>query len=107
MRTARPAECGHAKAPPSGSVDFAQGPIREAARSFRDHALYIAHDLIRKPVPTFRDHALALPVQHADQREQPAGGLEIAPPLALQALLQRSRAFVVDAAAAHVDGLDL
>src|SRR5665213_119484 len=51
--------------------------------------------------------ALALPVQHADQREQPARGFEIDPHLAFQPLLQRARALVVDAAAAHVDGLDL
>src|SRR4051794_5337600 len=30
-----------------------------------------------------RDHALAFPVQHGDQREQPAGGFEIDPHLAV------------------------
>ena len=61
----------------------------------------------RKTAATFPGHALPLPVQDADQREQPARGFEIDPHLALQALLQRARAFVMDAAAAHVDGLDL
>src|SRR6266403_2224722 len=88
MRTARPAAYARAEARPLAFF-------------------YHAHDLIRKPAPTFWDHALTLPVQHADQGEQPAGGLEIDPHLALQALLQRARAFVVNAAAAHVDGLDL
>src|SRR5258706_11685670 len=50
---------------------------------------------------------LPLPVQDGDQREQPAGGFEIDPHLALQSLLQRARTFIVNAAAAHVDGLDL
>src|SRR5665647_829751 len=67
----------------------------------------LGHDLLEKPLRTFSGHALPFPVQHADQREQPARGLEIDPHLALQALLQRARAFVMDAAAAHVDGLDL
>src|ERR1700688_3138922 len=67
----------------------------------------LGHDLFEQPLHTFSGHALPFPVQHADQREQPAGGFEIDPHLALQALLQRARAFVVDAAAAHVDGLDL
>src|SRR3981189_2216923 len=51
--------------------------------------------------------ALALRVQNGDQREQPAGGFEIAPPLAVQPFHQGARALVVNAAAAHVDGLDL
>src|ERR1700756_3594316 len=46
-------------------------------------------------------------MQDGDQREQAAGGFEIDPHLAFQPLLQRARAFVVNAAAAHVDGLDL
>src|SRR2546428_11388484 len=57
--------------------------IRKPVATLRDHAAYLAHDLIRKPVATLRDHALTLPVQHADQREQPAGGFEIDPHPAL------------------------
>src|ERR1700677_1470980 len=57
--------------------------------------------------PLFGIRRLTLPVQDGDQREQPAGGFEVDPYLALQAFLQSARTFVVDAAAAHVDGLDL
>src|SRR4051794_6505208 len=72
---------------------------RKPVPTFRDHEIISAHDLIRKPVSTFRDHALTLPVQDADQREQPASGLEVDPHLALQPLLQSARAFVMNAAA--------
>src|SRR5450756_1732304 len=67
----------------------------------------VAHDLVRKPVPTFRDHALTLPVQHADQGEQPARGVEIDRHLVLEPLHQDVRSVVVDGAPPHVDGLDL
>src|SRR5437867_68400 len=50
---------------------------------------------------------LPLPVQDADQRKQAARGFEVDPHLALQPLLQRARAFVMDTAPAHVDRLDL
>src|SRR5436305_12268661 len=73
----------------------------------RDHAFTFAHDLVRKRAPTFRHHALALPVQHADQREQPAGGFEVDPHLVLQSILQGTRPVVMNAAAAHIDGFDL
>src|SRR6516162_5330847 len=55
----------------------------------------------------FTSMRLSFPVQHADQREQPPGGFEIYPYLAFQPLLQGARAFIVNAAPAHVDGLDL
>src|ERR1700710_1048866 len=45
-------------------------------------------------------------MQNGDQRKQPPRGFEIDPHLALQPFLQRARAFVVNAAAAHVDGFD-
>src|SRR6478752_10702381 len=57
--------------------------------------------------PLFGIMRLTLPVQDGDEREQPARGLEVDPHLALQPLLQRARALVMDAAAAHIDGLDL
>ena len=46
-------------------------------------------------------------VQDADQREQAPRGVEVELDLAGQALAQQLGAFVVQAAAAHVDGLDL
>src|SRR5271168_4781274 len=46
------------------------------------------------PASIYPGHALTLPVQHGDQREQPARGLEIDPHLALQSLLQRARSLV-------------
>src|SRR5712691_5275873 len=49
----------------------------------------------------------ALPMQRADQREEPACGIEIDGDLVLQALDQKLGALVVKAAAAHVDRLDL
>src|ERR1700688_3453083 len=90
MRTTRPAQCASA----------------EWERPYLSF-FYFGHDLIGNPVATFPGHALTLPVQHGDQREQPARGFEIDPHLALQPFLQRARALVVDAAATHVDGLDL
>src|SRR5689334_15490296 len=88
-QTARPVDCALGAPPP---------PLR----IFR-----LAHGLIGKPLHTFPGHALSLPVQYADQREEPARGFEIDPHLALQPFLQRARTFVMDAATAHVDGLDL
>ena len=46
-------------------------------------------------------------MQDADQGEEAAGGLVVYRDLALQPLGQHARALVVDAAAAHVDRLDL
>src|SRR5438874_6087456 len=66
-----------------------------------------AHPCVTKSLPQRTSCVLPLPVQDADQREQPPGSFEIDSYLALQPLLQRARAFVVDAAAAHVDRLDL
>src|SRR5262245_65730304 len=50
--------------------------------------------------------ASALPMQHADEREQPPRGLEIDQNLALEALHQELGALVVECAAAHVERLD-
>src|SRR5215469_3957771 len=50
---------------------------------------------------------LALPVQHGDEREQVAGGVEIDSDLVLEALDQEIGALVVQRAPAHVDRLDL
>ena len=57
--------------------------------------------------PLFGIMRLTLPVQDGDRREQPAGGFEVDPDLAIQPFLQGAGTFIVDAAAAHVDGLDL
>src|SRR5262249_54444455 len=51
--------------------------------------------------------ASALPVQHADQRKQPARGIKIDRHLALQPLHQDVRAVVVNSAPPHVDRLNL
>src|SRR5688572_27011630 len=48
----------------------------------------------------------ALKRQRADQREQPARGQEIDCDLALKAFAQQGRAVVMQAAPAHVDGLE-
>src|SRR4051812_42521176 len=55
----------------------------------------------------FKFSALALPVQHADQREQAARGVEVDLDLLLQPLAQQLGAFVVKPAPSHVDRLDL
>jgi hypothetical protein len=52
-------------------------------------------------------HAQPSQMQHAEQREQAPRGIEIDVDLALQARLQQRRAFVVQAAAAHVERFDL
>src|SRR5947209_11471818 len=65
------------------------------------------HELVRKPVPTFRAHALALPVQHADQREQAPRGVEVDADLFLEPLHQQFRTFVVQTTPPHIDCLDL
>ena len=46
-------------------------------------------------------------MQGAQKGEQPPGGGDVDPDLAVQALAQQLRALVVQAATAHVDGLDL
>ena len=46
-------------------------------------------------------------MQHADQREQAAGGIEINVDLALQPFLQQFGGFVVDRAPGHIDRFDL
>ena len=46
-------------------------------------------------------------MQHADQREQAAGGGEIGLDLPLEPLHEQFGGLIVDAAAGHVDGLDL
>ncbi|KIU01292.1 hypothetical protein QU38_02300, partial [Staphylococcus aureus] len=46
-------------------------------------------------------------MEHADQREQAAGSVEIHVDLAFQPFLEQRRRVVVDAAPRHVDGLDL
>src|SRR4051794_15662695 len=53
------------------------------------------------------DTRSALPVQHADEREQAACGVEVDLDLFLQPLLEQVRALVVQPAPAHVDRLDL
>src|SRR3954452_6235065 len=90
MRTVRPAGCARAKAPPrlTSLSSSAWSDPKSGAR-------------------LSGSCALAFPVQDGDQSEQPAGGFEIDPHLAVQALLHGARPLVVDAAAAHVDGLDL
>src|SRR5262245_66024992 len=50
---------------------------------------------------------LALPMQHANQRKQPARRIDIDRNLTLEPLYQDARAVVVDRAAAHIDRLDL
>src|SRR5581483_3364437 len=54
-----------------------------------------------------RPPRLAAEVQRADQREQPTRGVEVDLDLAFQAFPQHLRTFVVQAAPAHVDRLDL
>src|SRR5215469_4647607 len=49
----------------------------------------------------------ALQMQHAKEREEPASGIEIDVDLALEALFQKRRAFVVQAAPPHVERFDL
>src|SRR5204862_473754 len=56
---------------------------------------------------TRRCTGLALDVEHADQREQAAGSVEIHVDLAFQPFLEQRRRVVVDAAPRHVDGFDL
>src|SRR5215468_2523594 len=51
--------------------------------------------------------SLPLPVQHADEREQAAGGVEVDPHLLAQPVHENARALVVQPAPAHVDRLDL
>src|ERR1700738_4692211 len=97
MRTARPAEPARAAARP---------PLRLPLYWARPFPKAGTHFALTRPCGS-GSSVLTLPVQHADQREQPARGFEIDPHLALQAFLQRARALVVDAAAPHVDGLDL
>src|SRR3954447_11291759 len=53
------------------------------------------------------DTRSALPVQHADEREQAARGVEVDLDLFLQPLLEQIRALIVQSAPAHVDRLDL
>src|SRR6202040_1787105 len=52
-------------------------------------------------------HASSLPMKHGDQGEQPPRGIEIEGDLVLEPLHQQLGAFVVKAAPAHVDRLDL
>src|ERR1041385_6046742 len=49
----------------------------------------------------------ALPVQHADQREQAARGVDVDLHFVLEPLHQDTRAVVVDGAPSHVERLDL
>src|SRR5882757_3651949 len=89
MRTVRPAECVPATACPRVTLLSSwacPGP---------------------GPRCTFPDHPSPFQCSTQISVNSPAGGLKIDPHLALQPLLQRARAFVVNAAAAHVDGLDL
>ena len=52
-------------------------------------------------------HAQLPGMQHADQREKSARGVDVDLGLALEPFLQHPRALVVDAASRHVDRLDL
>ncbi len=54
-----------------------------------------------------RPSTSASEMQDANQGEQATGCVDINFGFAFQTLLQQSRAFVVDAATGHVDGLDL
>ena len=54
----------------------------------------------------FLDH-LAAVMQNADQGEQAAGRVGVDLGLAFKPLLQHPRAFVVNPASRHIDGLDL
>src|SRR5215217_152201 len=51
--------------------------------------------------------ASAPPVQGADEGEQPTRGVQVGLHLAVQSRLKQRRAFVVQAAPAHIEGLDL
>ena len=51
--------------------------------------------------------AVTADMQDADQGEQPTRGVEVDLDLAREPLAQQLGAFVVQAAPAHVDGLDL
>lgn len=70
-------------------------------------ALFPEHDVIRIQATGFRHHTLALPVQHADQSEQSARGIEIDHDLPLEPFHQNSRTVIVNSAPAHIDRLDL
>src|SRR5690606_14479497 len=50
--------------------------------------------------------ASALPMQRTDQGEEPPRGIEVDMNLVLEPFDQKPRSFVVQAAAAHVDGFD-
>ena len=53
------------------------------------------------------DTASAFPVQRRDEGENPPGRIDIAVDLALQPLQEKLGSFIVNRAAAHIDGLDL
>src|SRR3546814_12187619 len=46
-------------------------------------------------------------MQHADESEEAAGGIEVDLDLILEPLHQKLRSFVVQASACHVEGLDM
>ena len=89
---------------------FSEQLLQQAGRHRRAHRVHAAgeqHRLWARTALGLLPPRSALPVQHADQREQPARGVEIDRHLVLEPLHQDVRAVVVDAAPAHVDRLDL
>src|SRR3546814_18276893 len=92
--------------------------IRRPPRSTRTDTLFPYTTLFRSSA-TARNSAcrrtaplrgdrpwLTADVENADQREQPARGSEVDLDLAVEALAQQLGAFVVQAAPAHIDGLE-